>query len=145
MRIPTGRRDGYMCTLQMDSSLVSWFSLSLTLYFETLHHGTLQTGSCNIHSIFCLILGSWSNDDGHVNKNGKKGNTFKLAKQQLYTCITLFCTLLCRHCATTIWKCLTSRFVEDMNARQRFSSSFCELRYSPLEVNSWKNRQHMTN
>ena len=59
------------------------FTFLNSLYFETLHHGTLQTGSCNIHSIFCLILGSWSNDDGHVNKNGKKGNTFKLAKQQL--------------------------------------------------------------
>ena len=44
-----------------------------------------------------------------------------------------------------MWKCLISRFVEDMNARQRSSFSFCELRYSPLELNSWKNRQHMTN
>ena len=83
---------------------------------------------------------------GQPHQRGKtKGNKFKLAKQQLYTCITLFCTFLCRHSATTMWKCLISRFVEDMNARQRFSFSFCELRYSPLEVNSWKHRQQMTN
>ena len=106
---------------------------------------TLQTGSCNIHSNFCLILGSWSNEDGNVKENGKRGNRFKVAKQQPNTCITPFSTFLCRHSATTMWKCLISRFVEDMNARQRSSFSFCELRYSPLELNSWKNRQHMTN
>ena len=42
-------------------------------------------------------------------------NRFWLAKQQLYTCITLFCTLLSRSCTTTTWKCLISRFVEDRN------------------------------
>ena len=31
----------------------------------------------------------------------QKSNRFRLAKQQLGTCITLFCTLLCRHCTTT--------------------------------------------
>ena len=29
-----------------------------------------------------------------------------------------------------------SRFMEDVNTRLRFSFSFCELRYSPLEFNS---------
>ena len=145
IKIPTGKCDNCMRTLQMDSALASWFAFSLTLFFDTLHQGALHTGSCNIHSNFCLILGSWSNDDGHVKENGKRGNRFKVAKQQPYTCITPFCTFLCRHSATTMWKCLISRFVEDMNARQRSSFSFCELRYSPLELNSWKNRQHMTN
>jgi len=74
MMIPTGKRDSHMCTLQVYSTLVSWFAFSLTLYFETLHHGALQTGSCNIYFNFYLILESWSNDDGHVNENGKKGN-----------------------------------------------------------------------
>ena len=36
-----------------------------------------------------LIIGSLSNNDGHVNENGKS-NRFSLAKQQLYKCITLF-------------------------------------------------------
>ena len=61
----------------------------------------------------------------------QKSNRFKLAKQQLCTCITLFCTFLCRRCATTTWNFLVSRFVEDVNTRQWFS--FSELRYSPLE------------
>ena len=52
-----------------------------------------------------------------------KSNRFRLAKQQLGTCITLFCTFLCRHCTTTTWKCLISRFVEDVNTRQRLSLS----------------------
>ena len=42
-----------------------------------------------------------------------------------------FCTFLCRHCTTTTWKFLISRFVEDMSTRQRLSFSIPELRYSP--------------
>ena len=42
-------------------------------------------------------------------------------------------------------KCLMSRFVEDVNTRQRLSSSFSELRYSLLEFSSRKNCQDLTN
>ena len=65
-----------------------------------------------------LILGSLSNEDADGNENGKKAMLFRLAKQQLCTCITLFCTFLCLHCSTTTLKCLNSRFVEDGNTRQ---------------------------
>ena len=41
-----------------------------------------------------VIVGSLSNDDGDANENCKKNNRFRLAKQQLCTCITLFCTFL---------------------------------------------------
>ena len=69
----------------------------------------------------------------------------RLAKQ-LCTCITLFCTFLCRHFTTTTWKCLISRFVENVNARQQLSFSFSELRYrSLLEFNPRKNCQHLMN
>ena len=34
----------------------------------------------------------------------------RLAKQQRCTCITLFCTFPCRHCTTTMWKCLNFTF-----------------------------------
>ena len=44
-------------------------------------------------------------------REGQKSYRFILAKQQLCTCITLFCTFLCRRCTTTTWKCLISRFV----------------------------------
>ena len=52
----------------------------------------------------------------------QKSNRFILAKQQLCTCITLS-----RHCTITTWNCLISRFVEDVNTRQRLSFSFPEL------------------
>ena len=42
----------------------------------------------------------------NVNENGKKSNRFRLEKQELWKCITLFCTFLCRHCTTTTRKCL---------------------------------------
>ena len=35
----------------------------------------------------------------------QKSNRFYYAKQQLCTCITLFCTFLYRPCTTTTWKC----------------------------------------
>ena len=37
--------------------------------------------------------------------------------------ITLFCTFLCRHCTTTTWKCLISRFVKDVNKQWQNSFS----------------------
>ena len=67
-----------------------------------------------------VSLRSFSNDDGDVNTNDKRNNRFRLAKEQLCTCITLlFCTFLCRHCSTTTWKFLISRFVENVDTRQR--------------------------
>ena len=78
-------------------------------------------------------------------REGQKSNKLRLAKQ-LCTCITFFCTFLCRDFTTTTWKCLISRFVENVNARQRLSFFFPELRYrSLLEFNSRKNCRHLTN
>ena len=57
---------------------------------------------------------------------------------------TPFCTFLCRRCTTTTWICLISRFVGDANTR-RPSFSRSELWYSPLEFNSRKICQHLTN
>ena len=75
----------------------------------------------------------------------QKSNRFRQAKQQLCTCITLFCTFFfCRY-TTTTWNCLISRFVEDGAKRQQLSFSFPELWCSPLEFNSKKIGQHLTN
>ena len=49
-----------------------------------------------------------------------------------------------RHCTITTWKCLISRFVEDVNTR-RLYFSFPELRYSPLDFNSRESCQHLIN
>ena len=80
----------------------------------------------------------------------QKSNRFRLAKQQLCTCITLFCTFLCRRCTSTAWKYLNSRFVEDGNTRQQhylLSFYFPELWYSPSasQFNSKGICQHLTN
>ena len=75
----------------------------------------------------------------------QKSNRFRFAKQQLClcTCITLFCKFLCRLCTTTAWRCLISRFVEDVNPR-RLPFSFPELWYSLLEFSSRNICQHLT-
>ena len=54
----------------------------------------------------------------------QKSNRIRLAKQQLCTCITLFCTFLCRCFTTTTLKCLISRFVEGVYTRQRLAFFF---------------------
>ena len=75
----------------------------------------------------------------------KKSNTFRLAKQKLRTRITLFCICLCCQCTTTGWKCIITRFGEDVNTRRRHSFSFPELWYSLLELICRKKCQHLTN
>ena len=67
-----------------------------------------------------------------------KWKRFGQGKQQLCTCITLFCTFLSCRCTTTTWKCIISRFVEDGNTGQQLSFSFLELWHSPSELNSQK-------
>ena len=74
----------------------------------------------------------------------QKSNRFILAKEQLCTCITLFFTFFSCRCETTTWKCLMSRFVENVNTRQQLSFSFPEPWYSPLGLNSKKIFQHLT-
>ena len=75
----------------------------------------------------------------------QKSSRFTQAKQQLCTCITLFCTSLCRRRRLQRKNCLISRFVEDGNKRQLLSFSFPELWCSPLEFNSINISQHLTN
>ena len=53
--------------------------------------------------------------------------------------------LLCHHPTTTTWNYEISCFMEDVNTTQRFSFPFSELTYIPLEFNSRKTRQHLTN
>ena len=76
-------------------------------------------------------------------ENGKK--TIRWINKTICTCITLSCTFLSRRCTTTTWKCLISRFVEDVNTRQQLSFSFPGLWYCPLEFHSKKSCQHLTN
>ena len=82
----------------------------------------------------------------------QKSNRVLSPKQQLCTCITLFCTFLCRRCTTTPWNLPISRFVEDANAQKRFSFSFSKIRcqknlltfdeMNEKEQERWSVRQH---
>ena len=91
-----------------------------------------------------LKLGSLSNDDGDGNEKVKKAtgsdwqnNNSARASRLLYIILP---SLHDYDVELPI-----SRFMEDVNTRQRFSFSFCELRYTPLKFNSRKNRQLLTN
>ena len=68
-------------------------------------------------------------DDGDGNENGKKSKRFKWGKQQLYTCITLFCTFLSHRCANATWNFLIScaLFMDYVNTRQQLNFLFIFL------------------
>ena len=106
---------------------------------------TVYGNGSSCYAIGSYFLGSSWNEDGDIKENRKKSNTFRLAKQQLRTCITLFCIFLCCQCTTTGWKCIITRFGEDVNTRRRLSFSFPELWYSLLELICRKKCQHLTN
>ena len=65
----------------------------------------------------------------------QKSGCFRLAKQQLCTRITLFCTFLCRICTTTTWNCLILLFREEVNKRRR-TYSLSKLEYGSYKFNS---------
>ena len=73
------------------------------------------------------------------NRFDKQNNNFTHASHHA------LCTFHCRHRTTMKWKRLISRFVKDGNKRQRLSFSFPVLWHSPLEFNSRKICQHLTN
>ena len=79
------------------------------------------------------------------NENGKKKIDLLSKTTTLHVQHTCFCTFLCHYSTNTTWKCLISRFMLEVKTRQRFSFSFCELRNSPWEFNSWNIRQHLRN
>ena len=76
-----------------------------------------------------------------------KTNKFILAKQKLYTCITLFCTFLSSRCTIATWNFLISCAcsMELVNTAQKFSLSFSKLWYGPFGFNPREFRQHLTN
>ena len=91
-----------------------------------------------------LILRTLRSNDADGNENVKKNPIGLIAKQQLRTCITLFCTFLSCFCTTTTWKCLISRFMEDVNKQRRNFISLSELGYGPLKFSFRRVRLHLT-
>ena len=56
----------------------------------------LSRNSCKLENV--------ESQDGDSNENLKKNNySFKAVKEQLCNCMSLFCTLLCRHCENTTY------------------------------------------
>ena len=91
--------------------------------------------------VFSKIIGSLSNDDGNgnENENGKKKMFLDWQNNNFARASCFFCTFLCCCCTTTMWKCLNSCFVENMNIRQWLYFSFLQLWYSLfIEFNSRK-------
>ena len=92
------------------------------------------------------LLWSFSNDngDGNGNENAKKAIGL-LSKTTILHVLHIcgFCKFLCRHCTTTTWKCLISRFMEDVTKRRRIFLSFSKLGCGPQEINSRKIRLHL--
>ena len=98
-----------------------------------------------------MIIGSLSNDDGDGNENGKKAIGFTLAKKQLCTCITLFCTFLCRdftlcgrreHKTTTLFFFFWSLIQSFRVQLQKKSPTFDELIEMEYTRLSLKPREH---
>ena len=93
--------------------------------------------------VFSKIIGSLSNNDGNgngnENENGKKKMFLDWQNNNFARASCFFCTFLCCCCTTTMWKCLNSCFVENMNIIQRLYFSFLQLWYSLfIEFNSRK-------
>jgi len=77
-----------------------------------------------------VLLGSVSNDDGNGNEEAKKAiGLASMAKQQLCTCITLFCAFLYRE------RREISRFMEDRNTRHHLQLRHFILHLRILKFN----------
>ena len=88
------------------------------------------------HWVAVVTESSEGNRDFKIQRRGRqrerqKKQLVELAQQQLRTCITLFCTFLSRFCTTTTWKCLISRFIEDVNKQRRNLFLFPSLNMVP--------------
>ena len=65
-------------------------------------------------------------------------------------CMTCFWTFLCRHYKTRTWKCLISRFVQEVNTRRRIFLSLSKSEWGPncstdpQEINCREIRLHLT-
>ena len=100
------------------------------------------TWNCLVSRFIEEVIGTLSEDDGDSNKNGKKGiglisKTTTLHVHHITLCVPSLHDYEVR--------APISRFVEDVNTRQRLSFSFPVLWHSPLEFNSRQICQHLTN
>ena len=87
---------------------------------------------------------SFSSDDGDSTENVKKAIGLHSKKKTTLHVHHSFCTFLCRHCTTTMWKCVIFCFMEVVNKRWRIFLSLSKLECGPQEINSRELRLHLT-
>ena len=98
---------------------------------------------------------SGSYDKGMINRDfkiqrrgrqreGKKKNRFDKQNNNFARASHFFCTILSRFYTTTTWKCLISRFMEDVNKERRNFISLSELGYGHLKFSFRRVRPHLT-
>ena len=105
------------CVKEHHFSLVSRFTkLTLNSLLQEEGDVTLPSGS---------TISGWLKTQRRrwKQRERQKSNRFILPKQQLCTCITLFCIFLTRCCTTATWIFVFTIFMEDVNITQQFSFS----------------------
>ena len=73
-----------------------------------------------------------------------KNNTFYKQDNNFARSSRFFVHFFARFCTTTAWKCLISRFMEDVNKQRRNFISLSVLGCGPKEFNSRRVRLHLT-
>ena len=77
-------------------------------------------------------------------RESKKSNSLTRQNNNFARASLFFCTFLCRHCTTTTWKCLISRFVKDVNKLCQNFLSLYELGCGWEQFSSLRVRLHLT-
>ena len=90
----------------------------------------------------------WLNRDFKIqrrDRNEKVKKYIRFNKQNnLARASHFFVHFFCHFCTTTTWKCLISRFMENVNKQRRNFISLSQLGYGPLEFNFTTVRLHLT-
>ena len=126
--------DRNMCCGTHVSNLSQVQVRNVEISYTSLFNPTVKCDPIRKH---IQTLGSLNNYDGDGNKNGKNAIGLDQQNNNFARASCLFVHFFAVTAPTTL-NVLISRFVEDGSTWQRFSFSFCELRFSPLEFNSWK-------
>ena len=78
-----------------------------------------------------ILVGTLRSNDATATRTSKKKIDFKSKTTTLQEHYTFFSTFFPRFSTTTTWKCLISRFMENVNKQRRNLISLSELGYGP--------------
>ena len=74
----------------------------------------------------------------------QKNDRFNYQNNNFARATHFFCSFLSRFCTTTTWKCLISRFMEDVNKQRRNFISLSKLECGPLKFSFRRVRLQLT-